>query len=400
MPIVNLDSPAHLYQLSFAQIQVLIDSGRIGEALSALERMVIADPEGAEGHNDLAVLYHSVGRLADADREIERALELEPANAQARENRIAISGALDARRQVTAPETTPAALAAAAPAMAPGAPAMPMQPATVSLPLTAMAPVPVTATAAAPDYGDSLRAAEALVAAGEVGAAIAELERFVQRVPTCAEAWNDLGVLHHGAGRLEPARAALSVALAADAQDTQARRNLVAVFIEMGKTDQAAATLEPLLARDPRDVGALVLAGDIALGIQQTNDARAFYRTALAIDPTNANLAAKLIGLETLSLPAAAAAPRVLDYDPRLAQVMPEGWFDVVTCRTPIDRLPDPIGALREMARALRPGGKLRFELGCQLEATRAPAATAPERKPAGQLDRNPARQVSAAYRL
>src|SRR5207253_7869805 len=69
MAIAALDRRAHLYQLSFAQVQMLLDSGRLGEALSHLERMVADDPDRAEGHNDLAVLYHSAGRLGDADRE-------------------------------------------------------------------------------------------------------------------------------------------------------------------------------------------------------------------------------------------------------------------------------------------------------------------------------------------
>lgn len=385
MPILNLDTRARLYQLSFGQIQVLIDSGRLGEALSELERMVAADPDRAEGHNDLAVLYHSVGRLTDAEREIRRALELDPQNTEAQDNRAAIANAIDARLPSPSPSpTTVTATPTAAPA-----------PAIALVAAAPAAPPPSGALV----YQDFLRAAEALVAAGEIDAAVAEIERFVQREPASSEAWNDLGVLHHGAGKLEAARAALTVALTIDGNDDQTRRNLVSVLLEMGRTDQAARTLEPVLTRNPRDVAGLILAGDISQAIQQTSDARSFYQSALTIDPSNAELAAKLAARPPAPVAAPASAPRVLEYDPRPGQPLPDGWFDVVSCQTPLDRLPDPIGALREMARALKPGGMLRFDLGCRLEATKSTTAAA-ERdvRAAGQPDASATRARPAAY--
>jgi tetratricopeptide (TPR) repeat protein len=98
MTIAALESHAQRYQLSFAQVQMLLDCGRLGEALSQLERMIAADPGRAERHNDLAVLYHSAGRLADAEREIRRASELDPQNQEIADNRAAIARALDAAR--------------------------------------------------------------------------------------------------------------------------------------------------------------------------------------------------------------------------------------------------------------------------------------------------------------
>ena len=357
MAIAALDRRAHLYQLSFAQVQMLLDSGRLGEALSQLERMVGDDPERAEGHNDLAVLYHSAGRLTDAEREIRRASELDPANQAIADNRTAIGAALAA---VTAQQPRPHVGAGAGAGVGVGAGG-------------------ATTTAFA-GYPEALRVAEGLLSAGKLEAAVAEIERFVEREPASAEAWNDLGVLQHDAGKLEAARAALNVALTIDGKNPQTRRNLSAVLLEMGRTDEAAATLEPVLAANPNDVGALVMAGDISVAVHLPGDARAFYRSALSVDPSNAEVAAKLATLEPAAPVAAPAGPRVLEYDPAALLAPLEAAFDLVRCRTPLDRLPDPVGALKEMARALKPGGKMCFDVGFALEATR-PAAGGAERE-------------------
>jgi SAM-dependent methyltransferase len=168
----------------------------------------------------------------------------------------------------------------------------------------------------------------------------------------------------------------------------------------MGRTEEALRTLEPFLTRDPRDVDALTLAGEISALMKQPDDAAAFYRAALAVDPFNPDLAAKAAAASTSgpapsaamsarfdllathpahvappTAPAPAVAPaglRVLEYDPRASQALPDGWYDAVTCKTPFDRLIDPVGALREMTRILKPGGKLWIDLGVRLEITKA----------------------------
>jgi Flp pilus assembly protein TadD len=389
MPIATTpEERTRAYKQSFVPIQRLLDAGRFPEALADLERIAVGANPCAEAHNDLAVLYHAAGRFADADRESRRALELDPFHPDIRDNHNAIVAALAA----AGGQTT------AAPALSPppSSPAV-TPPAPISQQSLTQPAAP--ARDGTPSYRDVLRSAESLLAAGNLQAAVAELERFVDREPATAEAWNDLGVLHRDGGRLGPARAALLVALTIEPDNRQAGINLVRVQLEMNQPAEALRTLEPILTRDLRDVEALALAGDISLALRQTADASSFYRSALAIDPYNADLAVKLAtaaGALSASpawiaapapLPfAAAPAPapsvvaetvRALEYDPRVRLVTPNESYDTVTCRIPLDRLPNPIAALSEMARLLKPGGKLWIDLDGPLEVIKHGASRA-----------------------
>ncbi len=400
------------YKASFVPVQRLLDSGRFPDAVAELERLTAANTECAEAHNDLAVLYHAAGRLVDADRESRRALELDPFHADIRDNRNAIATALGNAGAGSA--AAPGSPAASSPVAAPPIVAPAPIPAPVSSPRTVIAPPTTSALASAPLYSQVLRTAETLLASGQLDAAVAEIERFVDKQPATAEAWNDLGVLHRDAARLAPAKAALVVALTIEPYNRQAGHNLTRVLLEMGAPAEALRTLEPFLTRAPRDPEALTLAGDISFALRQNDDASAFYRAALAVDPSNVEVAVKLANAAVTSFapaPAATIAPiaaptptptafyqppqtapatpaalpdtvRALEYDPRVRLVTPDETYDTVTCKIPLDRLPDPIAALAEMARLLKPGGKIWIDLGGPLEiikhsAPKAPAAGA-----------------------
>ena len=416
MPIATTpEERTRAYKQSFVPIQRLLDAERFPEALADLERIAAGIcSDCAEAHNDLAVLYHAAGRLTDADRESRRALELDPFHADIRDNHNAIVSALASAGVRVAP--TPVPPTASAPPAAVAAPA-PTVAASAPISLRSLTQPAPPAPAAAPSYREVLRSAESLLAAGNLEAAVAELERFVDREPATAEAWNDLGVLHRDGGRLRAARAALVVAATIEPDNRQAGLNLVRVELELDQPAEALRTLEPILTRDPRDLEALTLAGDISLALRQSSDAGAFYRAALAIDPSNVELAVKLATAASVpagplapaapaplappaasfaapaaplpfpAAPASAPAPyvvaetvRALEYDPRVRLVTPHATYDTVTCRIPLDRLPNPIAALSEMARLLKPGGKLWIDLDGPLEVIKhgAPRADAP----------------------
>ena len=393
------------YKASFVPVQRFLDAGQFPDAVAELERLTASHTDCAEAHNDLAVLYHAAGRLVDADRESRRALELDPFHTDIRDNRNAIATALGNIATAAASVTAP--IAAAAPpapiSFAAPAPTTAPAPAFSSAPRTVIAPPTTSALASAPLYIEVLRSAEALLASGQLDAAVAEIERFVDKQPATAEAWNDLGVLHRDAGRFPAAKAALVVALTIEPTNRQAGHNLTRVLLEMGLHTEALRTLEPFLTRAPRDAEALSLAGDISFALHQSDDASAFYRAALAAEPANVQVAVKLANAAaTPPLPASATLPapvaasptpaasaylppptpaapptvpsalpdtlRALEYDPRVRLVTPDETYDTVTCKIPLDHLPNPIAALAEMARLLKPGGKLWIDLGGPLE--------------------------------
>ena len=394
------------YKQSFVPVQRLLDAGRFPDAVAELERLTAANTECAEAHNDLAVLYDAAGRLVDADRESRRALELDPFHTDIRDNRNAIATALG--NAGAAPAAAPASPAAASPVTATSFAAPAPLAAPASLPRTVIAPPTTSALASAPLYSEVLRTAETLLASGQLDAAVAEIERFVDRQPATAEAWNDLGVLHRDAGRFPAAKAALVVALTIEPHNRQAGHNLTRVLLEMGAPAEALRALEPFLTRAPRDPEALTLAGDISFALRQNDDASAFYRAALAVDPSNVEVAVKLANAAVAPFtpaPAFAPAPiaaapapafylppqvapaapaalpdsmRALEYDPRVRLVTPDETYDTVTCKIPLDRLPDPIAALAEMARLLKPGGKIWIDLGGPLEVIKHSAPKAP----------------------
>ena len=409
------DERTRAYKQSFVPVQRLLDAGRFPDAVAELERLTAANTDCAEAHNDLAVLYHAAGRLVDADRESRRALELDPFHSDIRDNRNAIATALGNAGPATATAPATPTVLAAPPAPIPNP---------VSAPRTVIAPPTTSALASAPLYSEVLRTAETLLASGQLDAAVAEIERFVDKQPATAEAWNDLGVLHRDAGRLPAAKAALVVALTIEPHNRQSGLNLTRVLLEMGHPGEALRALEPFLTRAPRDAEALTLAGDISFALHQNDDAGAFYRAALAVDPSNVEVAVKLANAASTPVaaaPAVAPAPsfapapiatapapavylppptatatptalpetvRALEYDPRVRLVTPEETYDTVTCKIPLDRLPDPIAALAEMARLLKPGGKIWIDLGGPLEVIKHSAPKAPA---AGVLDLLPA---------
>ncbi len=72
-----------------AQVDFGIDVARRGlwrEAIYRWERAVQIDPSYAAAYNDLAVGYEHEGQLDKARQAYEKALELEPDNAQIRQN--------------------------------------------------------------------------------------------------------------------------------------------------------------------------------------------------------------------------------------------------------------------------------------------------------------------------
>ena len=68
--------------------------GETGRAIADLERAVVRVPHASEIHNHLGLAYEADGRLNDAAREFERAVDLDCDNRAAAENLAAAQRAL------------------------------------------------------------------------------------------------------------------------------------------------------------------------------------------------------------------------------------------------------------------------------------------------------------------
>ena len=120
------------------------------------------------------------------------------------------------------------------------------------------------------------------------------LEAFVAAHPTNAEGWNDIAVLQHALGRVDPALLASGIAVSIDGGSALYRHTRASVLLAAGQLEAAALTLAPVLVADPRNVEALILAGDIKLARQQRDDARSFYEEAAKVDPACADASERL----------------------------------------------------------------------------------------------------------
>jgi protein O-GlcNAc transferase len=80
---------------------------------------------------------------------------------------------------------------------------------------------------------------------------IQRLERAVALDPSRAEAWNDLGLALHLAGRLAEAEAAYQKALTLQVDYPRAECNLAVLQHDLGRLDLAEATLRAIIARRP-----------------------------------------------------------------------------------------------------------------------------------------------------
>jgi spermidine synthase len=134
---------------------------------------------------------------------------------------------------------------------------------------------------------DARRAlAQALAAAGDETAAIAEYERALILDPDSAEAHNDLGLLLMKQGDLTRAAGSFEHAARVDPSSAAAFHNLGLVHAARGDAAGAERAYREALARDPRLVEAW---GNLAALLAATNrrdDAIAALESLLRIDPT------------------------------------------------------------------------------------------------------------------
>ena len=240
------------YHARVGVVSLLIEAGRLSEAVDRMRAIVDADPALAVAHNDLAAVCYQAGQIEDARAAIARAAELCPADGELaqtiRDNFAAIDDALRTENPAAA-------------------------------------------------YKACAAVVNRLITSDQLGLAVAELERFLATRPSVAEAWNDLAVLQQASQRQEPALLASAIACEIAPDNPDFRHTRAAILLDANRCEEAAQVIAPVLIADRDDVDALILAGDITAAAGHPADARPFYRHALDIDPACGRAALQLASL-------------------------------------------------------------------------------------------------------
>jgi Flp pilus assembly protein TadD len=122
---------------------------------------------------------------------------------------------------------------------------------------------------------------------GRFEAAIAALCDHLARNPLCAEAHNDLAVVHHECGHSMEALRCAREAVRLVPDNPQYARNLASLLGAADRLEEALALLLRLLESNPRDLSGLLMLGEANWQLGRIEDAEICFRTACAISAGN-----------------------------------------------------------------------------------------------------------------
>jgi Flp pilus assembly protein TadD len=308
-------SPEQLHR----QALELANAGKSGEALRALEDLVMRHPSYAAAHNDLGVLCQQVGDLAQARRRHEEAIRLQPDNPNFQKNLADLlyiacgeteealklyvrilgsnprdietlkaisticveSGKLDDARSFL--ETI-----------------LKIEPwnseARESLDAIAESKKYVISSPTVTRSADEMYAeVQRFVQQERLSEAHSLLEELAYNYSSSAFFHNDLGVLRYRLGDIEGARRAYERAVDLHPANSNFRKNLADLyFAELGMVDEAIGIYLDLFRLQPRDLETLSGLGQICTAVGRPEEAKTFYRRALEIEPWNAEIRSAL----------------------------------------------------------------------------------------------------------
>lgn len=142
----------------------------------------------------------------------------------------------------------------------------------------------VLLAACAPPGPRALLRGKKLLEAGEVLAAVPELQLATGLMPTNAAAWNYLGVAYHRSGQWTNASSAYSQALRFNRELLEARFNLGCLELELGNPESAKAELFTYTSRRPNDGAAWTKLGTAQQLTKDYSAAEQSFREALRLD--------------------------------------------------------------------------------------------------------------------
>ena len=293
-----------------------VELGRVEEAVALYDRILELRPQDISIRATTAHLLVSLQRFADAAVHYRKVLDIEPWNAEVKEN-------LEKIERILGRE----------------------------------------ATSVGPDrfYADAQRS----VQIGDIPGACGQLENLIAAHPGFATAHNDLGVLLYQSG--EKGRALRHYEEAARLQPANPtfQKNLADFFwVEQGRTEDALKIYVRVLEDSPQDIEALTAVARVCAALGQREDARVFYERILELEPWNTD------AHDALNQP---RAPRI---DSAAAAASPQESYEEATRLIAAgdtgagrDRLREMVAAHPGFALAHNDLGVLAYQAGDRQEA-------------------------------
>jgi tetratricopeptide (TPR) repeat protein len=122
---------------------------------------------------------------------------------------------------------------------------------------------------------------EELIKEGKFKEAIEKLQKATKHLPRNAQAWNHLGLAHHGAGQVEQAQRYYREALRLDVNLASARYNLGALSLEQNDIGAAIEHLTSYTAFQPQSADGWIKLGNAQTRARRLDQAERCYKTAL-----------------------------------------------------------------------------------------------------------------------
>ena len=259
---------------------ILGQTGRITEALVAIQKAVALTPADAEVHYNLALALQKLDRLEEAEASYRQAVAMKPDYAEAHNNLGStlkelgrLEGAEESYRQAIA--------------MRPDyAEALSNLGATLQL-LGRLDEAEASyrqAVAMKPGYAEAHNnLGSALKELGRLGEAEASVTQAISLKPDFAKAHNNLGAALQELGRIEEAEASLRQAIALKTDYAEAHSNLGVTLQELGRLEESEASLRQAIALKSDYAEAHVTLGITLQELGRIEEAEASYRQAIAL---------------------------------------------------------------------------------------------------------------------
>lgn len=245
---VELDPREAIFRKNLADLCFV--EGELDEAIAIYLALFQDNPRDVETLLNLGIISESVGQTAEAESFYQRALELEPWNAEVRrritEMRARLAGCeTQAGTEAQEPDDEASA-------------------------------------------EELYEQAQELVASEDFDGAFAKLKGIIRVFPDFAPAYNDLAVLHYQNGDKEEALSHYEEAARLAPGNSTFRKNLADFnFVEGSDVDGAIGIYLDLLQKEPCNVDTLVNLGRICTALNRPEEARSFYGKVTQLEPWN-----------------------------------------------------------------------------------------------------------------